>query len=427
MRKLGSVLPWVVLALISSACKSGSDSSSAAKGSAGNGATAGAALANTAPIKIGLLAPFTGPFASTGLEIRAGVRAYLAEHGEQVAGRKLEILERDTTGVAPEVAKRLAQSLVTTDHVQFLAGFALTPNAVAAADVATAAKVPLVVMNAATSSLTERSPYLVRVSFTLPQVSAPLAAWTFDSGVRKVYTLVSDYAPGVDAETEFTSAFKAKGGSVVDSVRVPLQNPDFAPYVQRIKDQAPEAVFIFLPTGSQGVGFMKTFGERGLAQAGIKLLATGDVTEDFQLPAMGEAALGVISAHHYSLAHVSPENEAFKAAFAKANAGQELRPNFMAVGGYDGMTAIAKVVEQLHGEIDGDRALAVLRGLSWQSPRGPVRIDPETRDVVQTVYIRRVEKQPTGFFNVEFAQFDAVVDPVKARAKTTAPTAVPPR
>lgn len=364
------------------------------------------------PIKIGLLAPFSGLFAGSGKQMEGGVRAYLEQHGNKVAGREIEVLVKDTTGPAPDVAKSLAQGLIVRDKVDFLAGFVLTPTALAVAPLASEAKKPMVVMNAATSIITTKSPFVVRVSFTLPQVSAPLATWAAKNGIKAVYTLVSDYAPGADAEGQFKKTFEAAGGKVVDSVRVPMQNPDFAPYIQRIKDAKPEAVFIFVPAGAQGTAFLKAFQERGLERLGIKVLATGDVTEDQELPAMGDAALGVVTTHHYSAAHESAENTAFKQAFAKVTGGT-LRPNFMAVGGYDGMAAIAQVIEKLGGKVDGERAIEAFKGLTLQSPRGTIRIDPETRDVVQTVYVRKVEKREDGLYNVEFDRFDEQKDPGK--------------
>jgi len=396
---------WLLFGGLLSACEAKKADSSA-------GATPAPAAAAAGPIKIGLIAPFSGPFAGAGKQIEAGVRAYLEVHGSQVSGREIELLVKDVTGVAPDVAKSLAQGLIVRDNVDFLAGFVLTPNALAVAPLATEAKKPLVIMNAATSVITTKSPYVVRVSFTLPQVSAPLATWAAKNGIKSVYTLVSDYAPGADAEAQFKKTFEAAGGKIMDSVRVPVQNPDFAPYIQRIKDAKPEAVFIFVPAGAQGTAFLKAFQERGLAQQGIKVIATGDVTEDQELGAMGDAALGVVTTHHYSAAHDSPENGVFKQAFAKVTGGK-LRPNFMAVGGYDGMAAIAQVIEKLGGKVDGERALEAFKGLQLDSPRGHIRIDPETRDVVQTVYVRKVEQRPDGLYNVEFDHFDDQKDPGK--------------
>jgi len=372
----------------------------------------GPAPAAPGPVKIGLIAPFSGPFAGAGKQIEGGVRAWLDQHGSKVAGREIELLVKDVTGVAPDVAKSLAQGLIVRDKVDFLAGFVLTPNALAVAPLATEAKKPMVIMNAATSVITTKSPYVVRVSFTLPQVSAPLASWAAKNGIKSVYTLVSDYAPGADAEGQFKKTFEAAGGKIVDSLRVPVQNPDFAPYIQRIKDKKPQAVFIFVPAGAKGTAFLKAFQERGLSKQGIRVLATGDVTEDQELDAMGDAALGVVTTHHYSAAHDSPENTAFKQAFSKVTGGK-VRANFMAVGGYDGMAAIAQVIEKLGGQIDGDRAMEAFKGLQLQSPRGPIRIDPETRDVIQTVYVRKVEQRPDGFYNVEFDHFDEQKDPGK--------------
>jgi len=363
-------------------------------------------------VKVGVIAPFSGPFASLGGEIENGIRAYMKQHGDIVAGRKIEILIRDTTGPSPEIAKRLAQELVVRDKVDFLAGFGLTPEALAVAPVATEAKIPMVIMNAATSVITTKSPYIVRFSMTLPQVTAPMATWAAKNGIKQVFTLVSDYGPGIDSETEFKKTFTAAGGKIVDSVRVPLRNPDFSPYVQRIKDAKPEAVFIFVPAGDQGIAFMKAFTERGLAQAGIKVIATGDLTEDYQLEAMGALALDIVTSHHYSAAHDSPENTAFLKAFNEVS-GNKMRANFMAVGGYDGMAAIYEVVRKLGAKIDGDKAMDILKNMKLLSPRGRIAIDPETRDVVQTVYLRRVQKVDGQYYNVEFDKFDNVKDPGK--------------
>jgi branched-chain amino acid transport system substrate-binding protein len=365
------------------------------------------------PLKIGLIAPFSGPFADYGKQIEGGIKAYLKQHGDTVAGRKVEIIARDTTGPVPDVAKRLAQELVVRDKVDFLAGFGLTPEALAVAPIADQAKKPMIIMNAASSVITTKSPYIARVSMTLPQVSAPMATWAAKNGIKKVYTLVADYAPGIDSENAFKAAFTAAGGQVVDSVRVPLKNPEFAPFIQRIKDSKPEAVFIFLPAGEQGIAFMKGFQERGLAEAGIKVIATGDLTDDHVLAAMGDSTLGVITTFHYSAAHDSPENKAFLKAFAEANGADAGRANFMAVAGYDGMAAIFEVVKRLGGKIDSDKVMETLKGLKIASPRGPIYIDPATRDVVQTVYVRRVEKVGGQLYNVEFDKFLDVKDPGK--------------
>jgi branched-chain amino acid transport system substrate-binding protein len=368
------------------------------------------------PVKVGLVAPFSGVAADYGKQMEAGIKAYFKLHGDTFAGRKIQIIVRDTTGPNPEIAKRLAQELVTRDKVDFLAGFGFTPEALAAAPVATEAKVPMVVMNAASSGVTARSPYIARFSMTLPQVSAPMATWAARNGIKKIYTLVADYAPGLDSEAAFKAAFTAAGGQVVDSVRVPLRNPEFAPFVQRIKDAKPEAVFMFVPAGEQSIAFMKAFEERGLAKAGIKVFATGDLTDDNVLQSMGDPVLGVITSHHYSAAHDSPENRAFVKAFKEVS--KDLpRPNFMGVGGYDGMAAIAEVVKKLGNRIDGDKAMEILRNMKMTSPRGPIAIDPATRDIVQTVYIRRVQKVGNEYLNVEFDKFPDMKDPGKQEDK----------
>jgi len=363
-------------------------------------------------VKLGLVAEFSGPFAQYGQQILGGMKAYMKQHGDTVAGKKIEIVQKDTTGPAPDVAKRLAQELVTRDNVDFLVGFGLTPNALAVAPVATEAKKPMIIMNAATSIITTKSPYIVRVSMTLPQITQPMAQWAAKNGIKKVYTVVADYGPGLDAEAAFTKAFKAAGGEMVGSVHTPLQNPDFAPFVQRVKDAKPEAVFLFLPAGEQGIAFMKAYKERGLADAGIKLIATGDITDDGVLDAMGEPTLGLVTSFHYSASHNSPENTAFKKAYAEAN-GTTLRPNFMAAAGYDGMAAIYEALKKTNGSTDGDKIMAALKGMKLASPRGSIMIDPETRDVVQTVYIRKVEKTGGGLYNMEFDKFPDQKDPGK--------------
>lgn len=364
------------------------------------------------PLRIGLVAPYSGPTGEYGRQMEGGMRAWLKIHGDTIAGRKVQIITRDTGGPNPEVAKRHSQELVTRDKVDFLAGYGFTPEALATAPVATEAKVPMVIMNAAGSVVTTRSPYVVRLSMTLPQVSAPMATWAAKNGIRKVSTLVADYAPGIDSEEAFKKAFAAGGGQVVDSVRVPLRNPEFAPYVQRIKDAKPDAVFIFVPAGEQSVAFMKAFVERGLPQAGIKVIAPGDLTDDSVLNVMGDAVLGVITSHHYSAAHDSKENHEFVKAFREV-AKDLPRPNFMAAAGHDGMAAIAEVTKKLGGRIDADRAMEAFKGLKLASPRGPIAIDPATRDIVQTVYIRRVEKKGNEYWNVEFDRFPDVKDPGK--------------
>ncbi|MEN3275573.1 MAG: branched-chain amino acid transport system substrate-binding protein [Massilia sp.] len=363
-------------------------------------------------IKVGVIAAFSGPFADYGKQMQGGIKAWVAQHGDTVAGKKIQIIYKDTTGPAPEVAKRLAQELVVRDKVDFLAGFGLTPEALAVAPIAQQAKKPMIVMNAATSVITTKSDYIARVSMTLPQISAPMADWAVKNKVKNVVTVVADYGPGIDAEKAFSERLVKNGGKIVEAIRVPLRNPEFAPFIQRIKDAKPDAVFVFVPAGEQSIAFMKGYRERGLAAAGIKVIATGDLTDDHVLPAMGDNTLGVITTFHYSAAHKSPENDAFLKSFASANP-QGGRPNFMAVAAYDGMNAIYQVSNKLGGKIEGDKAMAVLKGMKIQSPRGPIMIDPATRDVVQTVYVRKVEKVNGQPYNVEFDRFVNQKDPGK--------------
>jgi len=364
------------------------------------------------PLKIGLVLPMSGPFGAYGKQIEHGVKLWLAQNGDTIAGRKVELIVKDDApGTSGDVSKRMAQELVVRDNVDILAGFGLTPAALAVAPVATEAKRPMVVMNAATSIITEKSPYVVRTSHTLPQATAPIAAWAAKNGVKTAYTLVADFGPGHDAEAQFKKSFTAAGGRIVGEVRVPVKNPDFAPFLQRIKDVKPEAVFLFIPPGAETIAFMKGFVDRGLAQAGIKIIATGDLTDEDILDAIGDSALGIISSWHYSEVHNSPENRAYTAAYAKAY--PKDRPNFMSVAGYDGMALIAEVLRKTGGSADADKFVAAAKGLSWTSPRGRISIDPVTRDIVQTMYIRKVEKVGGKLQSVEFDNVGEVRDPGK--------------
>lgn len=361
-------------------------------------------------VKIGLILPMTGPFASTGRQIEAAAKLYIAQYGDTVAGKKIQLLLQDDGGVADQT-KRIAQEMIVNQKVAFLAGFGLTPLAFAVAPLSTQAKVPTVVMAAATSSITEKSPYILRTSFTLPQATVPLADWAAKNNIKTVVTVVADYGPGIDAENAFKTRFAAAGGQVTEAIRVPIANPDFAPFLQRVKDAKPNAVFVFVPSGV-GSAFMKQFKERGLAEAGIRLIGTGDVTDDDILNNMGEVALGTITTHHYSAAHDSPENKAFVSAFKAAS--KDMRPNFMAVGGYDGIALIYQALKATNGATGGDALLAAMKTAKWMSPRGPIAIDPQTRDIVQNIYFREVKSVGGELYNVEFGAAEAVKDPGKS-------------
>jgi branched-chain amino acid transport system substrate-binding protein len=360
--------------------------------------------------KIGLILPMTGPFASTGKQIEAATRLYVAQNGSSVAGKKVELIFKDDTG-APDVTKRIAQELVVNDKVSVLAGFGLTPLALATAPIATQSKTPLVVMAAATSSITEASPFIVRTSFTLPQAAVTMGDWAASNGIKKAVTLVSDYGPGIDAERFFKERLLLNGGQVIESLRIPMRNPDFAPFLQKVRDLKPDAVYVFVPSGA-GAALMKQFSERGLDKSGIRLIGTGDITDDDILNSMGDVALGVVTAHHYSASHPSAVNKKFVEAFAKANNG--MRPNFMAVGGYDGMRVIMEAAKATKGA-GGQALLDAMKGQIFESPRGPMFIDAQTRDVVHHIYIRKVEKVNGQLYNQEFATIKDVKDPGKAK------------
>ena len=359
--------------------------------------------------KIGLVLPMTGQQATTGRQIEAAARLYMAQHGDTVAGKKIELIVKDDTSL-PDQTRRLAQELIVNDKVNVLAGMGITPSAMAVAPLATQSKTPLVVMAAATSSITEASPYIVRTSFTLPQASVALADWAPKNGIKKVVTLVSDYGPGIDAEKFFKERLTFNGGQVIEQLRVPLRNPDFAPFLQKVRDAKPDALFVFVPSGA-GAAVMKQFLERGMDKAGIKLIGTGDVTDDDQLNDMGDGALGVVTSHHYSAAHPSALNKKFVESFSAANKG--LRPNFMAVGGYDGMRVIYEALRATKGQGGGEALLGAMKGQIFESPRGKMFIDAQTRDVVQDIYLRKVEKKDGQLFNVEFDVIKDVKDPGK--------------
>ncbi len=359
------------------------------------------------PVRVALILPLTGPFASTGRQIEAAVRLYMARNGDTVAGRKIELLVKDDTGLAPETTKRLAQESIARDNVMFLAGFGLTPLAFATAPVATESKTPMIVMGGATSVIPQRSPFIVRAGFTVPQITAPIAQWATKNGIKRVVSSVTEFAPGLECEKTFIKFFTEGGGTIIESMRTPLQNPDFSPFLQRIKDAKPEAAFIFVPSG-QGAAIMKQFQDRGLKEAGIKLIGTGDILDDDLLEAIGPSALGAITSHHYSAAHDSPENKEYVAAFMKAN---NMRPNFMSINGYDGMHVIYEMLKKTGGNGTGEQLVEAAKGLKWLSPRGPMSIDPQTRDVVQNIYIRRCEMKDGKLWNVEFDKVENVKDP----------------
>ena len=363
------------------------------------------------PLKVGLILPYTGQFTDASAQMDDAIKLYIKQHGDTVAGRKIEIIRRDD-GASADVAKRMARELVVNVKVDILAGFAITPEALAVAEVATEGKKLMVVMNAATAIITTKSPYIVRASLTIPQVNESFGTWAAKSGIKKVYTLVSDYAPGHDAEAAFTRGFKEAGGEIVGTLRIPLANPDFSAFVQRIKDANPEAIYIFVPGGAQPAALAKAMVERGMDTKKIKILGQGEITEENAIRGMGEAALGVVTAFHYDYNHDSKLNKEYVAAF---NADYKRNPDFFSMGAYDGMHVIYEALKKTGGKTDGDALVEAAKGLKWESPRGPVSIDPQTRDIIQTVYFRKVEKVGGALKNVEFEKIENVKDPVKAR------------
>jgi len=376
-----------------------------------------AALVSTGPaaaqtVKVGVILTYSGPQASLGSQIDKGFSLYIKEHEKDLPpGVKIDVVKRDDGGPNPAVAKRLAQELVTRDHVQLLTGVVWTPNAGAIAPLATEASIPFVLMNASASNLTRQSPFITRVSFTQWQTAMPIGQWAAKNGLKKAYTAVSDFAPGHDAEAAFIKGYKDGGGEIIGSVRFPLSNPDFAPFIQRVKDAKPDVLYIFIPSGAQATSVMKVYNDLGLKAAGVTLVGPMDLVPDYELPNMGDAPLGLVTSGNYSSAATRPQNKAFVAAWKKAY-GEESIPDFMAVAGWDGMAAIFDLLKQTKGKFTGPQAMEILS--HWknpESPRGPISIDPETRDIVQNIYIRRTEKQQDGrLANIEFETVPNVKD-----------------
>ncbi len=378
-------------------------------------ALAGTAASAQETIKIGLIEPYSGQFADAATQQDNAIKLFMKQNGDTIGGKKIEIIRKDTGGINPAVAKRLAQELVTRDKADILAGFVLTPNAMAAGDISSEAKKFMVVMNAATSVVTTKSPYMVRTSLTVPQLNEAFGQWAVKKGgVKKVYTMVSDYGPGHDAEQSFQRGVRDAGGEVVGSVRMAVANPDFSAYVQRAKDLNPEAIYVFVPGGAQPGALGKAMAERGIDTSKTKIMGQLEITDEAALKNMGDAALGILTAGHYDWNHKSKANEDFVKAY---NAEFHRNPDFFAIGAWDGMHLIYATLKKTGGKVDGETLTKAAEGMAWESPRGPISIDPATRDIVQTVYIRRVEKQNGQLVNVEIDKIPNVKDPDHERSK----------
>jgi len=365
-------------------------------------------------VKIGVILAYSGQFADPSAQIDNGIKLYMKQHGDTVAGKKIELIRKDTGGIAPDIAKRLAQELIVRENVDLLAGFGLTPNALAVGDVSAQAKKFMVNMNAATAIITTKSPYMVRTSFTVPQLNQTLGTWAFKNGIRKAYTMVSDFGPGHDGEAAFHKGFKEAGGEIIGSARYPVANQDFSAFVQRAKDANADAIYIWVPGGPQPAAIGKALAERGVDARKAKVLGQGELTMEDALKSMGEAGLGIITAFHYDYNHQSAMNAAFVKSYKEAFG---RNPDMFSAGAYDGMRVIYEALKKTGGKTDGELLIGAAKGMSWESPRGPMMIDPETRDVIQTVYIRRVEKVGGELVNVEFDKVENVKDPFKAAMK----------
>jgi branched-chain amino acid transport system substrate-binding protein len=372
--------------------------------------TLAASGASAQDVKVGVVLPLTGGLAPVGKQVQAGIKIYMDKHGTSVAGKKIDLIVKDDAGV-PDNSKRLAQELIVNDKVAII-GSGITPSAMAIGPLSTQGKTANVVMVSGTSGvINPNNPYMVRTSFTLGQQSGIIAEWAAKNGSKKVAIVQSDWAPGAEATAVFTEAFTKAGGQIVETIKVPLANPDFAPFLQRARDANPDTLFVFVPASQAGT-FAKQFAERGLDKAGIKLIGPGDIVDDNDLPGMGDSMLGVVTAGIYSALHNSPTNKEYVAAFKKANG---FRPNFISLGGYDGMHLMYEALKKTQGKTDGDALVNAMKGTKWESPRGPISIDPETRDIVQNIYIGKVEKVQGELYNVEFATFEAVKDPLKMK------------
>jgi branched-chain amino acid transport system substrate-binding protein len=389
MQKLPSVLAGLALALLGVGAANAQDT-----------------------VKIGIINEYSGQFADTGNQIDNGIKLYVKQHGDTVAGKKIELIRKDTGGIAPDLAKRLAQEAIVRDGADILAGFSLTPNALAVADVSAEAKKFMVVMNAATAIITTKSPYIARTSSTTPQLNYTLGTWAAKNGLKKIYTMVSDFGPGIDAETWFQTGFKEGGGQIVGSVRFPVASPDFSAYIQAAKDTNPDAIYIWIPGGTQPAAVGAALAERGIDVSKTKVLGQDALAAETALKSMGDVSVGIISVADYDYTHDSALNHEFVKAF---NDEFHRNPDFFAVGGYDGTHLIYEALKKTGGKADGDSLIAAAKGMAWESPRGPISIDPDTRDIIQTVYIRRVVKGPDGLHNLEFDSFPNVKDPAKAR------------
>jgi len=366
--------------------------------------------ASAEDVKVGVVLPLTGGLSAVGKQVQAGIKMYMDKNGATVAGKKIDLIVKDDGSVADN-SKRLAQELIVNDKVAII-GSALTPSAMAIGPLSTQAKTANVVMVSGTSGvINPNNPYMVRTSFTLGQQSGIIAEWAHKNGSKKVVIVQSDWAPGAEATAVFTDAFTKAGGQIAETIKVPLANPDFAPFLQRARDANPDTLFVFVPAGQAGT-FAKQFAERGLDKAGIKLIGPGDIVDDNDLPGMSDAMLGVVTAGIYSVLHNSPTNKEYVAAFKKANG---FRPNFISLGGYDGMHLVYEALKKTQGKTDGEALITAMKGMKWDSPRGPISIDPDTREIVQNVYIGKIEKVDGELYNVEFATFDAVKDPLKMK------------
>jgi branched-chain amino acid transport system substrate-binding protein len=363
-------------------------------------------------LKMGISIPMTGAgFNAVGRQLASAIKLYVQQHGDVVAGRKIELIMRDDGGVS-DSARRIIQEMIVNDKVG-LVGIGITPTALAIAPLVTEAKMPTLVLSSGASITVTKSPYMVRAGFLQGQQAWIMAEWAFANGSKRVVTLVNDWAPGIESETAFKTRFTQVGGEIVESIRIPLANPDFAPFLQRVRDINPDTAFIYFP-GTQAGIFAKQFAERGLGSSGIKIIGPGDLTDDDDLNTMGDQMLGMITAGSYSAAHDSAINKAYVAAFEKASG---FRPDFVSVGGYDGMHLIYEALKKTNGNSDGEALLAAMKGMAWESPRGPISIDSQTRDIVQNIYVRKVEKVNGQLYNTEFATYEAVKDPMKAGAK----------
>jgi branched-chain amino acid transport system substrate-binding protein len=358
-------------------------------------------------IKIGVIADFTGPFAMSGTMLRQGMETYLSAVGTKVGGKEIELIWRDVGNQNPVAAKQAAEELIVHDKVSILAGFDLTPQVAAVAAVANQAKIPTVIEIPSTPSLMKMSPYFLRVSNNMQSTVWPGADWAAKNGKKRAYIAVSDYAPGHEVQATFKRKFTELGGEIVGEDRIPLNTVDYAPFAERVARSNADVVQVFIPPGPAAVSFTRGLLTQGVRDKGTIVMGVGETDEAF-LPSYDDSVIGIYSSFHYSRVIDSKENQQFKQQLA-AKFGDGVAADAFVVQGYDGMHAVLRMIETQAGKpFDATAAVEAMKGYTWNGPRGPMVIDADNRDIVENMYIRRVERVNGKLENVIVETYPAV-------------------